>query len=73
MRGRICSTSRGVNALETSARSRVWSGGSRSSMLRASGRNIAGTHGCRATWPGVSAFNLSLTRRSSFRAAATSS
>ncbi len=34
MWSRICSMTRGVNALLTSARRRVWSGGSRNSMER---------------------------------------
>ena len=38
MRGRSASTARGVNAFDTSRRSRVWSGGSRSSMEMPRGR-----------------------------------
>src|SRR5260221_10331620 len=52
MRGRMPSTSRGVNALFTSPRSRVWSGGSRNSnwcgiarkTWRAAARYSSGSH-----------------------------
>ena len=74
MRPRICSISRGVNAFCTRPRSRVWSGGSRLSMLRLSDANTLAKPGpvARAA-PGVKAFAASLTNRSSFRTIATSS
>ena len=71
-RGRSSSTSRGVKAFCTSARSRVWSGGSTSSMLRLSGRNIAGIHGARCRLSDAT-LSRSLTNRSSFRTDSASS
>ena len=46
MRGRSASTARGVNAFDTSRRSRVWSGGSRSSMEMPRGRAASSPYIC---------------------------
>ena len=66
---RSVSTTRGVNALLTSARSRVWSGGSRNSI-------DAGSHGPFGPLPkrlSKSAWYPLLPKRGSRRKAATSS
>ena len=47
MRGRSSSTRRGVKALDTSVRSRVWSGGSAASMCSLSGARVSALR-CRA-------------------------
>jgi hypothetical protein len=46
MRGRSASTARGVNAFDTSRRSRVWSGGSRSSMEIPRGPSASSPYNC---------------------------
>ena len=64
MRPRIPSTTRGVKALFTSVRSRVWSGGSRLSMCCVSGRVVRGTHGSLAVKSFESRSSLSSARTS---------